>query len=89
MLALLFHDVGKAVVENIREDDTVHFYGHDEAGAAMAEGLMGRITDNRELMESVEKLIRYHMYPLQFLGGITKKSIRKISVKVEIGRAHV
>lgn len=83
MFALLFHDVGKAIVKNIREDDTVHFYGHDEAGAAMVEVLMRRITDNKKLIESVEKLIRYHMYPLKFLKEITPKSIKKISIKVD------
>jgi tRNA nucleotidyltransferase (CCA-adding enzyme) len=82
MLAILFHDIGKAIVENIVDGDNIHFYGHDKAGAERVREVLGRITENKEILENIEKLIEYHMYPLQMQKELTSKSVKKIASKL-------
>lgn len=83
MFAILLHDIGKAEVENISDGDNIHFYGHDKKGAEMIKNVLGRVTENKDIIEMVEKLTEYHMHPLQMQREVTPKGVKKLASKVD------
>ncbi len=56
-LAALLHDVGKP-----RTKDGPHFYRHEQVGADLVAGMLGRLRLPQAVVESVEHLVRQHMY---------------------------
>ncbi len=56
-LAALLHDVGKP-----RTKDGPHFYRHEQVGAEMAREMLSRLRFSNDVIESVEHLVRQHMY---------------------------
>jgi len=79
MLSCLLHDVGKKTHTFYRtEPKRLHHwekgvpkkqsrlvaYGHDESGEAPARRFLERITDNREILDRVPRLVKFHMGPL-------------------------
>jgi len=84
MLAILYHDVGKAYIQVKRSKDRIHFYGHEQAGAERVEGFLTKITDNKQLIEEVKKLVKYHMRPLNLREHLSKKAVRKLVTQVNI-----
>ena len=83
MLATLFHDLGKASVETEVNGDKISFKGHAE-DLTLATSAMARLTDEKELTESVLNLIKHHMHPYQFKNGVTKRQIRRLASKVDV-----
>lgn len=75
-LAALLHDVGKPKTQEIVEN-TVHFYGHDEVGAEMAEAILYRLKFDKKTIDKVVKLVREHMRP-HSLEGASSKALRKL-----------
>ena len=62
MLSALTHDLGKySTTETI--DGRIRAFGHEEAGAPMAETLLRRFTDDAELIGYVTNMCRLHMRP--------------------------
>lgn len=74
VLAALLHDVGKpaTLVEAFR--------GHDEVGAAMAEGLLERLAVARRDAERVVRLVRQHMfiYRPEWSDAAVRRFLRKV-----------
>lgn len=58
--AVLLHDVGKALTRSVDEAG-VHFYGHVERGAPLAEAVLRRLRFSREEMETILSLVGGHM----------------------------
>lgn len=58
--AVLLHDVGKPVSKT-EDDRGIHFYGHVQTGAAIAEDLMRRLRFPNAQRKTVVRLIREHM----------------------------
>ena len=58
--AVLLHDVGKAETRST-DDRGVHFYGHAQRSAEIAEKILNRLKFSTANMESVLALIRQHM----------------------------
>ncbi len=56
-LVALLHDVGKP-----RTKEGPHFYRHEQVGAEMAGAMLRRLRFSNETVETVEHLIRQHMY---------------------------
>src|SRR5208283_2304366 len=56
-LAALLHDVGKP-----RTKDGPHFYRHEQIGAEMATGMLRRLRYPNDTVDTVEQLVRQHMY---------------------------
>ncbi|MDQ2873232.1 MAG: HD domain-containing protein [Candidatus Eremiobacteraeota bacterium] len=56
-LAALMHDVGKPRVK-----DGPHFYRHEHAGSDMARAMLGRFRFSNDVVDTVERLVRQHMY---------------------------
>jgi uncharacterized domain HDIG len=67
--AALLHDIGKPDTTRVRRG-RVTSYGHDKAGARLAERFLSEFTDDRELIRSVAALVRWHMQALLLTGGL-------------------
>lgn len=77
-LAALFHDIGKPRTrEWSKEKNDWTFYGHDVVGAKMTRKIMERLKFPRELSETVERLVRYHMF-FSDIDKITLSAVRRI-----------
>ncbi|HEX3551318.1 MAG TPA: HD domain-containing protein [Candidatus Elarobacter sp.] len=62
-LAALLHDVGKPRTVAPRPDGRGNtFYGHENVGAAMVGPMLARLRLPNETVETVEHLVRQHMY---------------------------
>ncbi|MDR2863869.1 MAG: HD domain-containing protein [Puniceicoccales bacterium] len=64
-LAVLCHDLGKAVTTKKEADGRWHAYGHEEAGVPIAQKFLERMTRHKELIDSVLPLVACHMRPLE------------------------
>ena len=62
MLAALTHDFGRPATTEL-ESGVFHAYGHEEAGAALAERFLRRLTNETALIEYVSNLTALHMKP--------------------------
>lgn len=60
----LLHDVAKSVCFR-QEGERITFYGHTEAGAAMAEEILKRLKRSRAVTERVSYLVRNHLRHIQ------------------------
>ena len=77
-LSALFHDIGKPRTrEWNKEKKDWTFYGHDVVGARMAKKIMDRLKYPKQLSETVEKLVRYHMF-FSDIDKITLSAVRRI-----------
>ncbi len=62
-LAVLLHDAGKPASRSLKPSDgSVTFYGHDAAGAAMADAAGRRLKLSTCERETLEVLVRHHMH---------------------------
>lgn len=71
MYAALCHDLGKAKTTK-RENGKLVSKEHAEVGVPIAKKLLKRITRNKELIDNVSKLVKYHMMPLVFTSSKAK-----------------
>ncbi len=70
----LLHDVGKITCFTLDEQGIGHFYGHAQAGAALAEDILRRLKAPTALREQVCQLVRLHMTPF---FPAEKKAVRR------------
>lgn len=61
-LAVLLHDVAKPATAR-RIGGRLRFFGHEEAGARTAGGILERLRFSREERETVEAAVRHHLRP--------------------------
>ncbi len=66
LYAALCHDLGKATTTEII-DHKVRSFDHAQEGAIITKKLLQRITNNKELIDDVCILVRYHMQPTQLV----------------------
>ena len=81
-LAALFHDVGKPATRkwsDEKKDWT--FYGHDVVGAKMAAKIMARLALPKKTIDTVTKLVRWHMF-FSDTEQITHSAVRRIVNRV-------
>ena len=79
-IAALLHDVGKP-----RTKDGPHFYRHELVGADMAKNMLSRLRFPNETVDTVEHLVRHHMYNQD--PGLTDAAIRRFVRR--IGPKHL
>jgi len=60
-LAALLHDMAKPATKSVDDKGRVHFFGHDQIGAEMAETLLRKLKFSLVTIEEVRTLIRNHM----------------------------
>ena len=70
-LAALLHDIAKPETKSIDEKGRVHFFGHDQLGADMADRMLRRLKFSLDEIDRVKVLIRNHMR----LTGMSKISM--------------
>jgi tRNA nucleotidyltransferase/poly(A) polymerase len=77
-LAGLLHDVGKPACHELK-DAKPTFIGHQEIGASISEPALHRLRYPGTVIESVVKLVRLHMRPIQYdPDGWEDKAVRRL-----------
>lgn len=79
-LTMLFHDIEKPSCRTTDEEGVDHFHGHAEKGADTAFAILRRLKFDRDTMDLVKRLIKYHDYRFP----ATKKNVRKAASKVGV-----
>ncbi len=81
-LAALLHDIGKPLMYTTDEDDTVHFYGHPQAGVPLATQIMHSLRASAQDTRLVQQVTDHHMRPGQLaqLEKISPRAIRRYFV---------
>lgn len=81
-LASLLHDVGKPITRRWSEESRDWtFYGHDVVGARMCRKMLERLKYPKDLIEKVEKLVRWHLF-FSDIDKITLSAVRRIVANV-------
>lgn len=80
--AALFHDLGKPACHRIR-DGRITFYNHDLVGAEVFGTIAHRLKWSRQARETVQLLIRHHMWPFHLNNakprtGITARACLRL-----------
>lgn len=86
-LAALLHDVSKPETRRWSKDKKDWtFYGHDVVGGYVSREILQRLKFSREMVDTVSKLVRYHLF-FSDVEKITLSAVRRI-VK-NVGAEHV
>ncbi len=77
--ATLLHDVAKPQTISVDEEGDLHFYGHEQLGAEMAQEICERFKLSRRESELVVTLVRSHMRPVHLSGArhLTERAVRR------------
>ena len=80
--ATLLHDIGKAATTIIK-DQSIKSPKHDVVGAKLAELFMLRLTNQKNLIQNVIQLVRYHMIPYQlYEQHSSQAAIKRLMLKI-------
>ncbi len=74
--AAICHDLGKAVTTKLI-DGLYRSFGHEVAGVELSKKLLKRITEQKDLLKIVPKLVLYHMRPGQYVTQKVRASTYK------------
>lgn len=66
VLAALLHDVGKSITTK-KIEGRLRAFGHDVKGVPLAKACLDVLVVNKEVVDKVLKLVRYHMMPFAFI----------------------
>ena len=80
-MAALLHDIGKPHVKSVDDKGRVHFYGHELAGADIAEIILRRLKYSNDFISEVKFLIKNHMRTKQWgdtCEHMKDKTLRKL-----------
>ena len=88
-LACLLHDIGKPQtweIKNVNGVEKHTFYGHDKLGAKMTELIGERLKFSNSIIQTLSKLVQYHLRPFQLSQGnepITERALYRFFRSVE------
>lgn len=88
-MAALLHDIGKFTTKSIDDKGRVHFYGHELAGADIAEIILRRLKYSNQFVERVKFLIENHMRTKQWgdtCEHMKDKTLRKLQYQCGYAR---
>jgi tRNA nucleotidyltransferase (CCA-adding enzyme) len=77
-LTMLLHDLGKPACLTTDEQGIDHFYGHQEASAAMAQTILRRLKYDNDTIRKVVKLVRFHDMQIRLTAPAVRKAVVKI-----------
>lgn len=81
--AVLLHDLGKATCSKVESDGRIHAYGHEQAGEPIARIFLERMTQHREIIDSVLPLVRWHAAPYElWKAQAGDAGVRRLAAKV-------
>ena len=80
-LTMLMHDIGKPETMLTDDDGVSHFYGHELVSAEMAGKIMRRLKFDRDTMDRVCNLIRFHdeRYPAE--PAVIRRAMHRVGEK--------
>jgi tRNA nucleotidyltransferase (CCA-adding enzyme) len=80
--AALLHDIGKPATRVMRRGDAT-FYGHEQVGAELADGLLRRLRFANDEREAIVHLVRQHMfdYRAQWSGAAVRRWLRRVGLE--------
>lgn len=92
--ATLCHDMGKSTTTTFGEDKRWHAYGHEAAGEEPTRAFLGRLTDEKDLIDDVVALVVNHMCPTLLWKEATRgetmklmnRSVRRLARDVNLER---
>ncbi len=73
----LLHDIAKPRTRTV-EDGKVHFFGHEDVGAHMARDILKRLHCDRDLIESVSRIVQLHMRANSYESNWTDGAVRRL-----------
>lgn len=73
----LLHDIAKPRTKSV-EDGKVHFFGHEDVGAAMTRDILKRLRFDRPFIDHVMRLVRLHMRANAYLPDWTDGAVRRL-----------
>jgi putative nucleotidyltransferase with HDIG domain len=78
-LAALLHDVGKPETKSLESDGRVRFFGHSEAGAAVARKALKRLRFPAKVVGHISAMIDAHLRPLLIAreGAPSRRSVHR------------
>lgn len=88
-MAALLHDIGKPHVKSVDDKGKVHFYGHELAGADIAEIILRRLKYSNDFVNEVKFLIENHMRTKQWgdtCEHMKDKTLRKLQYQCGYAR---
>ena len=86
MLSALCHDLGKPKTTKLI-DGRYRALNHEKEGVEPTISFLKRLTNNKDLIKEVTKLVEYHLRPIQlYKGGAKSSAIRRLALKVNIER---
>ena len=74
MWAALLHDIGKPATTRSRKG-RITAYDHDKVGAELTEEFLSAVTDDKQLIDKVVQLVKYHMQILYVINKLPFKDI--------------
>ncbi len=77
-LAALLHDIAKPATRSVSADGAVHFYGHEDVGADIARGILGRLKFDNDTIRDVCSLVRLHMRYGQVTESWSRTALRRL-----------
>ena len=77
-LAMLFHDIGKPLVQTMDEEGIHHFHGHAEESEKIAEAVLKRLKFDNDTTRTVTKLVLYHDRKFELGKKYVRRGINKI-----------
>ncbi|MFN3188272.1 MAG: CCA tRNA nucleotidyltransferase [Candidatus Paceibacteria bacterium] len=81
-LAALLHDIGKPKTRREGGKNKKYtFFGHEVVGARMSKAILERLKLPREIIDEVEKLVRWHMF-FSDPEEITLSAVRRTIVRI-------
>ena len=82
-LAVLCHDLGKPTTTTHEADGHIRSLGHEAAGEGPTLSFLARLTQHKELIESVLPLVLCHMRPRELmLNNAGDSAVRRLAKKV-------
>ncbi len=76
----LLHDIAKPRTRTI-EDNTIHFFGHEDVGAYMARDIFKRLHFDRDFIEDVSRIVRLHMRANAYNSDWTDGAVRRLMLE--------
>lgn len=83
MWSALLHDLGKAKTTKLRKG-RITAYDHDKVGKGMANDFLEELTDDKEFIDKVAKMVRWHMQALFVVKDLPFADLDRMISEVSI-----
>jgi tRNA nucleotidyltransferase (CCA-adding enzyme) len=77
-LTMLMHDFGKPATITVDEEGVTHFKGHAALGSKMAKDILKRLKFDRDTMDRVSNLVKYHDDRYEPRPSVIRRAINRV-----------